>query len=111
MEHIVNIELQYISDNVLYIQRGETDTHIVEQQEHGSVGIELLNSFHELVLHIVRELDLSRFDTVQVFTADTSHDSKPCLGHAIRLTFLFQGGYKGAFIQPAYPQSCIFRNL
>ena len=78
------VELQYISDNVLYIQRGETDTHIVEQQEHGSVGIEFLDSFHELFLHIVRERYLSRFDTVQVFTADTSHDCKPCLGHAVR---------------------------
>ena len=105
MEHIVDIELQYIFDNVLDIQRGKTDTHIVEQQEHGSVGIEFLNSFHELVLHIVRERYLARFDTVQVFTADTSHDCKPCLGHAVRLAFLFQGGYKGAFIQPAYPQS------
>ena len=60
------------------------DIHIVEQQEHGSVGIEFLDCFHELVLHIVREVDLSRFDTVQVFTADTSHDCKPCLGHAVR---------------------------
>ena len=84
MEHIVDIELQYISDNVLDIQRGETDTHIVEQQEHGSVGIEFLDSFHELVLHIFRERYLSRFDTVQMFTADTSHDCKPCLGHAVR---------------------------
>ena len=105
MEHIVDIELQYIFDNVLDIQRGETDTHIVEQQEHGSVGIEFLNGFHELVLHIVRKRYLARFNTVQMFTADTSHDSKPCLGHAVRLAFLFQGSYKGAFIQPAYPQS------
>ena len=84
MAHIVNVELQYISDNVLYIQRRETDTHIVEQQEHGSVGIEFLDRFHELVLHIFRERYLSRFDTVQVFTADTSHNCKPCLGHAVR---------------------------
>src|SRR5699024_9236675 len=98
MEHIVNVELQYIFDNVLYIQRGETDTHIVEQQEHGSVGIEFLNSSHELVLHIVRERYLARFDTVQVFTADTSHDCKPCLGHAVRLAVPFQGSYKGACI-------------
>ena len=64
MEHIVDIELQYIFDNVLYIQRRKTDTHIVEQQVHGSVGIEFLNSFHELFLHILCECYLSRFDTV-----------------------------------------------
>ena len=69
---------------VLYSQRGKTDKYRVEQQENGSVGIEFLNSPHVLVLHIVRERYLARFDTVKVFTADTSHDCKPCLGHAVR---------------------------